>query len=111
MCVCGGLTSCGRHLKLLINSLVSEQTFIALHCGDMAGNVRVKVVSSGLMVFTGESPVFKDWNHVIKGGGRGEEAKAPYSDVQAGAERTEQLRWGCQVSWTSGAWTGEGSPG
>lgn len=59
---CGGLTWCGRHLKLPINSLVREQMFITLHCGDLAGNTRVKVMSGGLMVFTGESPVFKDWN-------------------------------------------------
>lgn len=38
----------------------------------MIGNVRVKVVFGELMVFIEEFVVFKDWNWVIKGGGRGE---------------------------------------
>lgn len=34
-------------MKLLINPSVREHMFIALHCGDMAGNTRVKVVCVG----------------------------------------------------------------
>lgn len=43
--------------------------------------------------------------------GEEREAKAPYSAVEAGAERTVQLGWGCQGVGLPGSGWDRGAPG
>lgn len=77
--------------------------FIALHCGDMAGNTRVKVVCVwGQLSLLGNPQSSKIGTKFLralreerkkKKKREEREAKALYSEVEAGAESTVQLGW------------------
>lgn len=66
-------------------------------------------MSSGLIVLTGESPVFEDWNQVVEGGRRGEGGQGATfrsrgrsrKDCAAGPGLSSEL----DLTWV---WMGEG---